>query len=104
MCFNESTQNLRRNHHEVSAKAKPKQVRTRRDDLESLDDAKPTSGRKTGRARGDSSTLKQTGNGKAPRRRNPAKKTTKKAKTANELMLEAWQYIWENRHRRLTKP
>jgi hypothetical protein len=87
----------------VSAKAKPKQVHARTENSELLDDSKPTTGRKTGRARGDSSTLKQTGN-EAPRRRNPAKKTTKKAKTANELMFEAWEYIWENRHRRLTKP
>jgi len=85
----------------VSAKAKPKQVRTRPSDLESLDVAKSTIGRKTG-ARGDSSTLKQTGNGKAPRRRSPAKKTKKRQKTANELMMEVWQYTWENRHRRLT--
>lgn len=40
----------------------------------------------------------------AKTRRNPAKKTKKPTKTANELMLEAWKYTWENRHRRLTKP
>lgn len=88
----------------MNAKAKPKQLRARTDDLESLDDAKPASGRKTVRANGDGLKSKPTDNGKSPRQRNTAKKTKKKSKTANELMFEAWEYIWENRHRRLTKP
>jgi hypothetical protein len=67
-------------------------------------DAKQTGGGKIVRLHGDSASAKPTDNGKPPRRRNPANKTKKKAKTANELMLEAWEYIWENRHRRLTKP
>ena len=85
----------------MSAKAKPKRQRGRAEVSEKLD-----SNSRTAHARG---TLLDggptpTATGKVPRRRNPAKKTTKKAKTANELMLEAWKYIWENRHRRLTKP
>lgn len=87
----------------MSAKAKPKQVRTPSSDMESLD-AKPTRGRKTVRAKPAGLESKPTDNGKGPRRRKPAKKTAKKAKTANELMLEVWKYTWENRHRRLTKP
>ena len=88
----------------MSAKAKLKQVRSRPENVESLDNAKPTSGRKTVRSNGDGLKSKPANNGKGPRRRNPAKKTKKRAKTANELMFEAWEYIWENRHRRLTKP
>jgi len=87
----------------VSAKAKPKQLRARPDDLEVLDDAKPTRGRKTVQAKAAGLESKPTDNGKSPRRRNPAKKT-KRQKTADELMMEVWQYTWENRHRRLTKP
>jgi hypothetical protein len=85
----------------VSAKAKPKQVRTRSAETESLDDAKSTTGRKTVRANRDLKP-KPTDDGNGPRRRNSAKKTKKKSKTANELMMEVWQYTWENRHRRLT--
>ena len=88
----------------MSAKAKPKQIHTRPDDLKLLDDAKSTSRRKTVRANRDGLKSKPTDNGKGPRQRNTAKKTKKKSKTANELMLEVWQYTWENRHRRLTKP
>jgi len=87
----------------VSAKAKPKRVRVRPEDLEVLD-TEPRAGGRIVRVHGDSLELKPNDNGKIPRRRNPAKKTTKKTKTANELMLEAWKYSWENRHRRLTKP
>lgn len=87
----------------MSAKAKPKRQRTRTEDLEVLDDKQQTVG-KVVRAHGDSLTAKPTGNGRVLRRRNPANKTKKKAKTANELMLEIWKYTWENRHRRLTKP
>ena len=36
----------------------------------------------------------------APRRRSPAKR----AKTANEVMLDAWKYMYKTRDRRLTKP
>ena len=86
----------------MSAKAKPKQVRARTENSEPLDDAKSTSGQKTVRAKGDGLKSKPTDNGKSPRRRNPAKKTKKKSKTADELMFEVWQYTWENRHRRLT--
>jgi hypothetical protein len=32
------------------------------------------------------------------------KKTKKEKKTADELMLEAWKYTYETRHRRLSKP
>ena len=85
----------------MSAKPKPKRQRERTDDLEVLD-ARQATGGKTVRARGDSLSAKPTDNGKVPRRRNPTNKTKKKAKTANELMLEAWKYTWENRHRRLT--
>ncbi len=86
----------------MSAKAKPKQVRPRPDDQELLDNAKSTTGRKTVRANGDGLKSKPLDNGKATRRRNPARKTKKRQKTANELMMEVWQYTWENRHRRLT--
>ena len=47
---------------------------------------------------------KPTGNGTIERRLNQVKKTKKATKTANDLMLEAWKYTYENRHRRLTKP
>ena len=87
----------------MSARPKPKRQRRRTEDLEVLDDKKSTGG-KIVRAHGDSIAAKPTDNGKVPRRRNPANKTKKKAKTANELMLEVWKYTWENRHRRLTKP
>lgn len=87
----------------MSAKPKPKRQPGRTEDLEVLD-AKQTTGGKIVRLHGDSLSTKPTENGKVPRRRNPANKTKKKAKTANELMLEVWKYTWENRHRRLTKP
>ena len=87
----------------MSAKAKPKRQRGRAELSEKLD-----SNSRTAHARvtflGGGEKSKVTDNGKVPRRRNPAKKTTKKTKTANDLMLEAWKYSWENRHRRLTKP
>ncbi len=87
----------------MSAKAKPKRQRVPAEVLKKGD-----SNSRTAHTRvtllGGGEKSKVTDNGKVPRRRNPAKKTTKKAKTANELMLEAWKYIWENRHRRLTKP
>jgi len=86
----------------VSSKAKPKHE-ARHEDLEILDDKSKTSG-ETVIVHRESPESKAAGNGKISRRRNPADKTRKKAKTANELMLEAWKYIWENRHRRLTKP
>lgn len=86
----------------MSARPKPKRQRRRTEDLEVLDDNKSTGG-KIVPAHGDSIAAKPTDNGKVLRRRNPAK-TKKKAKTANELMLEVWKYTWENRHRRLTKP
>ena len=85
----------------MSAKPKPKRQRERTDDLEVLE-AKQSTGGKTVRLHGDPLSAKPTDNGKVPRRRNPANKTKKKAKTANELMLEVWKYTWENRHRRLT--
>lgn len=87
----------------MSAKAKPKRARLRPDDQEILDDKSKTGG-KTTIVHGDSPGPKAADNGKISRCRNTANKTKKKAKTANELMLEAWEYIWENRHRRLTKP
>lgn len=87
----------------MKAKAKPKRMRLRPEDLKILD-AKAKTGGKTVIVHGDDPDLKAADNGKISRRRNPANKTKKKAKTANELMLEAWKYIWENRHRRLTKP
>jgi hypothetical protein len=87
----------------VSAKPKPKRQRGRTEDLEVLDDKQPTGG-KIVRPHGDSISAKPTDNGKVSRRRNPANKTKKKAKTANELMFEVWKYTWANRHRRLTKP
>jgi hypothetical protein len=37
-------------------------------------------------------------------RKSKQTKTTGKEKTADELMLEAWKYTYENRHRRVTKP
>ena len=86
----------------MSAKARPKRARVRHEDSEILD-AKSKTGAKTVRGVGDRSEPKATDNGKISRPRNPANKTKKKAKTANELMLEAWKYSWENRHRRLTK-
>ena len=87
----------------MSAKAKPKRARVRPEDSEILD-AKAKTGGKTVIMQGDGPEPKAADNGKIRRRRNPANKTKKKAKTADELMLEAWRYIWENRHRRLTKP
>jgi hypothetical protein len=87
----------------VSAKAKPKRAHVRPEDSEILD-AKSKTRAKTVRAVGDGPEPKATDNGKISRRRKPANKTKKKAKTANELMLDAWKYIWENRHRRRTKP
>ena len=86
----------------MSSKAKPKRARVRPEDSEILDSKLKTGG-KPGRAVGDGPEPKATDNGKISRPRNPANKTKKKAKTANELMLEAWKYSWENRHRRLTK-
>ena len=87
----------------MSAKAKPKRQRVPAEVLEKRDSNSRTAHARVTLLDGDE-TPKVTDNGKVPRRRNPAKKTTKKAKTANELMLEAWKYSWENRHRRLTKP
>ena len=87
----------------MSAKARPKRARARQEDLEILD-AKSKTGGKTVTNHGDGPEPKVADNGKIARRRKPTNKTKKKAKTANELMLEAWKYIWENRHRRLTKP
>ena len=87
----------------MSAKAKPKRRRVPAEGLEKLASNSTTARTRVTLLDGGE-TPKVTDNGKVPRRRNPAKKTTKKAKTANELMLEAWKYIWENRHRRLTKP
>jgi hypothetical protein len=87
----------------VSAKAKPKRARVRAEDSEILDAKLKTAG-KTVRAVGDGPEPKASDNGKISSRRKPANKTKKKAKTANELMFDAWKYIWENRHRRLTKP
>jgi hypothetical protein len=86
----------------LSAKAKPKRTRVRPEDLEILD-AKAKIGGKTVTVHGDGPEPKAADNGKIRRRRNPANKIKKKAKTANELMLEAWKYSWENRNRRLTK-
>ena len=86
----------------MSAKAKPKRLRVRPEESEILDIKSQTRG-KTVIVHGDGPQPKATGNGKISRRRKPANNTKKKAKTANELMLEAWKYIWENRHRRLTK-
>jgi hypothetical protein len=102
-CFNRAYTKLKRKYHEVSAKPKPKRPRRCTEDLEVLAAKQPVGG-KIVRAHGDSLSAKPTDNGKVPRRRNPANKTKKKAKTANELMLEVWKYTWENRHRRLTKP
>lgn len=87
----------------MSAKAKSKRQRGPAEDLEILDSNSRTP-RASVTLRDVGPTPNATDNGKIPRRRHPAKKTTKKAKTANELMLEAWKYSWENRHRRLTKP
>ncbi len=87
----------------MSAKAKSKRQRGRAEDLEILDSNSRSARTSITLLDGDP-TPKATDNGKIPRRRNPAKKTKKPTKTANELMLEAWKYIWENRHRRLTKP
>ena len=87
----------------MSAKTKPHRQHGRTEGLEKLDSKSRTAHARVTLLDGGG-TLKVTDNGKVPRRRNPAKKTTKKTKTANELMLEAWKYIWENRHRRLTKP
>lgn len=86
----------------MSAKARPKRTSVRHEDLEILDAKSKTESRPV-RPLGDGPEPKATDNGKISRRRNPANKTKKKAKTANELMLEAWKYSWENRHRRLTK-
>lgn len=87
----------------MSAKAKPKRQAGRAEDLEVLD-IKPRTKGATYTVRAAGPEAMATDNGKPVRRRNPAKKTKKKTKTANELMLEAWKYSWENRHRRLTKP
>lgn len=87
----------------MSAKAKPKRQRGPAEDLEVLR-TKPRTGGATNTVPLDGAEPKASDNGKIPRRRKPAKKTKKPTKTANELMLEAWKYIWENRHRRLTKP
>ena len=87
----------------MSAKAKPKRQRVPAEVWKKRD-----SNSRTAHARvtllGGGEKSKVADNGKVPRRRNPGKKTTKKTKTANDLMLEAWKYSWENRHRRLTKP
>ena len=87
----------------MSAKTKPQRQRVPAEVLEKRD-----SNSRTAHARvtlvGSGEKSKVTDNGKVPRRRNPAKKTTKKTKTANDLMLEAWKYSWENRHWRLTNP
>jgi hypothetical protein len=90
-------------HNEVSAKAKSKRQRERAEDLKILD-SNSRKARASVTLLDGGPTPKATDNGKIPRRRNPAKKTKKKAKTANELMLEAWKYTYEHRHRRLTKP
>ena len=87
----------------MSAKAKPKRQRVPAEVLEKLDSNSKTAHAPLTLLDGGP-TPTATDNGKVPRRRNPAKKTTKKAKTANDLMIEAWKYSWENRHRRLTKP
>jgi len=87
----------------VGAKATPKRARVRPEDSEILD-AKVKTGGKAAVVHGESPEPKATDNGKRPRRRKLANKTKKKAKSANELMLEAWKYISENRHRSLTKP
>jgi hypothetical protein len=87
----------------MSARARPKRARARQEDLEIID-TKVKSGGKMVIAHGGGPEPKAADNGKISRRRKPANKTKKKAKTANELMLEAWKYIWENRHRRVTKP
>ena len=88
----------------MSAKPKPKRARVRPEDSEILD-AKLKTGGKTVRDVGDGPEPKATDNGnKISSRRKRANKTKTKAKTANELMLDAWKYIWENRHRRVTKP
>src|SRR6185295_13208512 len=88
LCFNRAGQ---RNHNEVSAKAKPKQVRARTENSESLNDAKSVSRRKAVRDIGDGLKSKPTDNGKSPRQRNTAKRAKKKSKTADELMMEVWQ-------------
>ena len=87
----------------MSAKAKPKRRRGRVEDLEVLH-TKPRTGGARVTILDGGPTPKETDNGKVPRRRNPASKTKRKAKTANELMLEAWKYTYEHRHSRLTKP
>ena len=87
----------------MSAKAKPKRQRVSAEVLEKCDSNSRTAHAQETLLDGGEKP-KVTDNGKVSRRRNPAKKTTKKAKTPNELMLEAWKYSWENRHRRLTKP
>ena len=87
----------------MSAKAKPKRQARRAEDLEVLR-TKPRTGPATLAILLDGPEPKAADNGKVSRGRKPAKKTKKHAKTANELMLEAWKYSWENRHRRLTKP
>lgn len=79
----------------MGAKAKPKRWRGRAEDLEVLG-TKPRRGAATYTVLLGGPEPNSTNNG------DPAKKTTKKAKTANELMLGAWKYSWENRHRRLT--
>ena len=86
----------------MSAKPRSKQVRVGHEDLDVLD-TKPAGGRIV-MGHGDGTRPETTDNGKVRRRRNPAKKTKKTTKTANDLMLEAWKYTYEHRHRRLTKP
>jgi|GEM_PF-3438693 len=87
----------------MSANAKSKRQRGRAKDLEVLDSNSRTE-RTSVTLLDGGPTPKATDNGKGQRNRNSAKKTKKRQKTANELMFEAWEYIWENRHRRLTKP
>ena len=45
---------------------------------------------------------KSSKNGKAAK--TATRKTKKTKKTADELMLEAWKYTYETRHKRLLKP
>jgi len=86
----------------VNAKARPKRVRLGRHSLKLSEKRKAES--TTVSLLSGGTGPKPTDNGKIQRRRNPAKKTKKATKTANELMLEAWKYTYENRHRRLTRP
>lgn len=43
-------------------------------------------------------------NGSAPRVIKAPKSPKPEKKRADELMMEAWKYTYETRHRRLTKP